>query len=460
MMKVAIVGAGWAGMSAAVAAAQQGARVSVFEASRTLGGRARSLVLHRPDGVPLRLDNGQHILIGAYAATLSMMEHVGVDLDTALLRLPLGLPHPDGSGLQTPRWAANWPAPLDAVAAIATARGWRWPERLALIRASLGWQAARFQCPPAQSVAELCTALPARVMDELIEPLCVSALNTPSREASALVFLRVMRDALFGKGHRRMGASNLLLPRIDLSAAFPEAAERWLKASHPPSAQVHAGTRVAALRPAAQGWMLQIEQQGSLREAHFDQVIWATAATPAAQAMHKAAQEAAGRLEPGIAHDLQVWADSAEALAFTAITTVYAWSEGARLSAPMLALRALPDAHAAPAQFVFDRGQLHPQDASAQGVLAFVVSTSAGERDDLQARVMQQASRQLGLHALQPIQTVVEKRATFACTPGLRRPTQAVAPGLWAAGDYVDGPYPATLEGAVRSGQTAADRLR
>jgi hypothetical protein len=122
----------------------------------------------------------------------------------------------------------------------------------------------------------------------------------------------------------------------------------------------------------------------------------------------------------------------------------------------MLALRATPNAHAAPAQFVFDRGQLNPLDTSAQGVLAFVISASEGERDDLQARVLQQAAQQLGLHPLQPLQTVVDKRATFACTPSLQRPGQAIAPGLWAAGDYVDGPYPATLEGAVRSGLAAA----
>ena len=108
---------------------------------------------------------------------------------------------------------------------------------------------------------------------------------------------------------------------------------------------------------------------------------------------------------------------------------------------------------------MFDRGQLAPQDPAAHGVLAFVISASEGERDALQARVLQQAARQLGLSGLQPIQTVVEKRATFACTPGLRRPAQAIAPGLWAAGDYVDGPYPATLEGAVRSGLAAVARV-
>ncbi|WP_227666690.1 hypothetical protein, partial [Klebsiella variicola] len=51
---------------------------------------------------------------------------------------------------------------------------------------------------------------------------------------------------------------------------------------------------------------------------------------------------------------------------------------------------------------------------------------------------------------------LTEKRATFACTPGLVRPPARIAPGLWAAGDYIDGPYPATLEGAVRAGQAAA----
>jgi hypothetical protein len=55
--------------------------------------------------------------------------------------------------------------------------------------------------------------------------------------------------------------------------------------------------------------------------------------------------------------------------------------------------------------------------------------------------------------------SVAEKRATFRCVPGLDRPPAAVAPGLWAAGDYLEGPYPATLEGAVRSGEAAAQAI-
>jgi hypothetical protein len=117
----------------------------------------------------------------------------------------------------------------------------------------------------------------------------------------------------------------------------------------------------------------------------------------------------------------------------------------------MLALR--DDVRTAPAQFVFDRGQL----GGPQGLLAFVVSASATDKATLETQVVAQA-RALGWN-VEPLQTGVEKRATFACTPALRRPGPAIAPGLWACGDYVDGPYPATLEGAVRSALAVAQRI-
>ena len=438
-MKLAVVGAGWAGLAAAVEAMDLGADVTLFEATRTPGGRARALPATRPDGVPLRLDNGQHILIGAYRYTLGLMQRLGIEPEQVLLGTPLSLPYPDGGGLQTPAWAARWPAPLDAVAAILTASGWSWGERLALVRASLAWQRSGFVCPPSLTVGELCRALPARAMDELIEPLCVSALNLPAAQASAQVVLAVMRDALFGQGFGRWSASALLLPRDDLGALLPDAACRHL------GARVRLGTRVTALQDTESGWTLA----GDGWSEDFDRVIWATAASHAASTIGAATGESASSAAR------RDWAAQTRQLDFTAITTVYAWAPDARLPAPMLALRNSPDA---PAQFAFDRGQLRPDDPSAQGVLAFVVSASEGERDELQQRVLAQAGQQLGLPNLQAIQTVVEKRATFACTPALKRPATAIAPGLWAAGDYIDGPYPATIEGAVRSGLAAVAR--
>jgi hydroxysqualene dehydroxylase len=448
IVKLAVIGAGWAGMAAAVEGVARGADVTVFESARTLGGRARALQVPRDDGLPLTLDNGQHILIGAYTGALALMQRVGIDLSQTLLPLPLALRYPDGSGLRTPGWATRWPAPLDTLAAITTARGWRWHERLALLRASLRWQRAGFDCAPGLTVADLCAGLPPRVRHELIDPLCVSALNTPAVDASAAVFLRVLRDALFGPGSAGFNASCLLLPRVDLSRLFPDTAAQWLTAHHGEQYRLRSGTRVGCLRPQSTGWLLGHEGG----EEAFDAVICATAASPA----EKLAEQAADGCEAATATPLRAWARTARGLPFTALTTVYAHAPGARLSAPMLALRAEPDEQAAPAQFVFDRGQLQPRDAQAQGVLAFVVSASQGERDELQARVLRQAARQLGLNTLRPVQTVVEKRATFACTPNLVRPPSAMAPGLWAAGDYVQGPYPATLEGAVRSGHAAA----
>ena len=453
-MKLAIVGAGWAGMAAAAEAAECGHHVTIFEATRQVGGRARALACERPDGLPLNLDNGQHILIGAYSSALALMQRVGVDLERDLMAVPLSMPYPDGSGLQTPAWAARWPTPLNAMAAIATARGWSWGERWALVRHSLRWQLGGFQCRSGATVAELCMGLPSRVMQELIEPLCVSALNLPASQACAQVFLNVMRDALFGKGFGDWAASALLLPRADLSALFPAQAADWLNGRFPQTTALRLGTRVLAIAPAATGWTLH----GDGWSDNFDQVIWATAAAPAAQAMAQAAASAFNSSDAGqasTAHALRVWAQTAQALQHTAITTVYAWAPDARLTHPMLALRPEPDAQQAPAQFVFDRGQLFPNDPAMRGVLAFVISASVGEREDLQARVLQQGRRQLGLAQLQAVQTVVEKRATFACTPGLVRPPQRIAPGLLAAGDFVAGPYPATLEAAVRNGRSA-----
>lgn len=430
--RVAVVGAGWAGMAAAVAAAQSGAAVTVLEANRRLGGRARALPVKLPDGSTAVLDNGQHILVGAYTECLRLMHLVGVDPNEALLRQALSMPFVDGTGLQTPAWAAAWPAPLDAVAAIATARGWNWAERWSLIRASLGWQWAGFRCPAPQTVAELCHALAPRVMRELIEPLCVSALNTPAHQASAQVFLRVLKDALFGI----RGGSNLLLPRRDMGALFPDAAARWLQNQ---GHAVHCGVRVTSLQWKAPHWWLEGQA--------FDRVIWATSARHAAFVLMESALDAP---EP-IADAMYAWSHQAADLRFESIATVYAWGKDARLPTPMLALRCAPEA---PAQFVFDRGQL----GGLEGLLAFVVSASSGSREEVEAAVMAQAQRELaplGIGKLDVIKTVIEKSATFACTPALARPPQEIAPGLLAAGDYVAGPYPATLEGAVRSGWVA-----
>ena len=424
-MRIAVVGAGWAGLACAVGATRAGHAVTLYEAARQAGGRARRI----DDRLGVPLDNGQHILIGAYSATLALMREVGVDRDTALLRLPLSLRFADGGGLNVP---ASLPAPLDLLAGIALARGWNWRDKMGLLRTALHWQRSGFRCAPERTVAQLCAALTPRVGKELIEPLCVSALNTPVAQASGEVFLRVLQDALFGE----RGGADLLLPRVDLGALLPGPALRWLATR---GTRLHMATRVQAVTRqcpvTSTGWQVD--------GTEFDRIVLACPPWEAARIVRTAKlQEAAS------------WLDRTEALQHESIATVYAMAHGLRLRAPMLALRSNDEA---PAQFVLDRGQL----GGPVGLLAFVVSASNLPRDVLQAAVLRQASAQLGLQhdAVDALQTVVEKRATFACTPALVRPALHIAPGLLACGDYVEGPYPATIEGAVRSGSNAASAI-
>jgi len=425
-MKMAVVGAGWAGLAAAVQALQAGHQVTLFEASGHAGGRARTLP-PGGDGAA-KLDNGQHILIGAYTETLRLMRLVSIQPEAVLHELPLALRFADGNGLAFP----DWPSPLDALAGMLGARGWSWSDRASLLRHVLRWQWLGFACDPDWTVQRLCQQLSPKVWADLIEPLCVAALNTPAVQADARVFLRVLHDALLGG----RGCSHLLLPRTDLNALFPDAALHWLQ-QH--GAQVWLSQRVRRLQQVADHW--QIDGQS------YAAVILAGDASNMAQVLLESAQTATSE----IANQMQHWARLTAALRFETIATVYGKSAGTPLPAPLLALHSSAQY---PAQFVFDRGQL----GGPPGLLAFVASAARGERASIQAQVLQQARDQLQL-TLQPLQTVVEKRATFACTPGLQRPPTQVCAGLLACGDYIAGPYPATLEGAVRSARAASAAL-
>ena len=425
-MKLAVIGAGWAGLAAAVRATEAGHAVTVFEMAPQPGGRARELVI---DG--LALDNGQHILIGAYRASLALMQTVGVDLDAAFDRRPLELRYPDGRGLRLPAG----PAWLVFGLGVMRCQGWSLADKTALIRAAAGWALAGFRCAPGTTVAQLCNTLPPAVRELMIDPLCVAALNTPAAFADAGVLLRVLQDALFGGP----GGADLLLPRRSLGALFPLPAAQWLGAH---GATLRLGTRVqtltrgsAAADPAA--WLVDGEA--------FDGVVLACTAAEAARLARRAAP---------------AWAATAQALHYEPIVTVYLRCPGARLAAPMMALVEGPQA---PAQFVFDHGAL----GATPGLFAFVISgaqkwVEAG-LGATTAAVLQQARQSFpaGTWPGTPtvLRAVAEKRATFRCVPGLQRPPARIGTALVAAGDYVEGPYPATLEGAVRSGLAAVAAL-
>src|SRR5450759_241360 len=235
----AIIGGGYAGMAAAVALAERGIAVTVFESAQQLGGRARG-VMHNDT----QLDNGQHLMLGCYRHTLRMIEQVGGNIEKDFLRLPLQLDLHGEFSLKAPRLAA----PLHLLVALLTARGLSFSARLHAARFMLELRRMNFRLPNDITVTEL-LAQPgqdADLMQKLWEPLCIAALNTPIHKASAQVLLNVLRDAL----NQSRADSDMLLPRINFTALFPQRAANYVEQR---GGKVFIACGVEELRPLEDG---------------------------------------------------------------------------------------------------------------------------------------------------------------------------------------------------------------
>jgi squalene-associated FAD-dependent desaturase len=421
-MNVAVIGGGYAGMAAAVALAERQVPVTVFEAAKTLGGRARR-VEHRD----LALDNGLHILIGAYRETLRLMRLVGADPDRLLLRLPLTWRIHDRFALD----AASLPAPFHLLAGLIAARGVTFGERLSAARFILRMRRQGYSLKRDTSVTSLLDAHgeSGRMSSLLWRPLCVSALNTPPAAASAQVFLNVLRDSLDGE----RAASDLLLPRVDLSRLFPDPASDYVRAN---GGTVLTGQRVTGIDERDGGFTVHCAGG----EHAFSHVVCAL------PPYH------AGAFLIGISALAEV-VEAVERLHYQPIYSVYLCYPGERrLPVPMLGFES------ALLQWAFDRGALGGQ----QGVIGVVISAEGPHQDlphdPLAHLVHRELQQQLG-PLPEPLwhRVIAEKRATFACTPGLERPeSRTPLRNFLLAGDYVASDYPGTLESAVRSGVRAA----
>ncbi|MBI3716404.1 MAG: FAD-dependent oxidoreductase [Betaproteobacteria bacterium] len=418
--QIAVIGGGYAGMAAAVRLAERGLPSVVFEAGPVLGGRARRIQYR-----DATLDNGQHILSGAYASLLGQMRQVGVP-PGALRRIPLSLEFPPAFSLCAPKL----PAPLHLAWALLTAKGLTWPARRAAIRFMQALKAARFQVNASWTVDQLLIAhrQPATVVEWLWRPLTVSALNTPTDLASAQVFVNVLRDALASNRE----ASDLLLPMTDLSALFPEPAAAWLAGR---GGQVHTSARITRLQPGA--------DHVALCRDGVDQMFSRVVVAVGPQQI-----DALGC--PGL---------TSPAFQYQPIYTVYLQYPG-DVTLPY----AMTGRTQGLTQWFFDRARLSAT-GRARGLVAAVISAQGGHEEldhaDLSARVHTELTALAGpLPAPSWQKVIAERFATFSCTPGLARP--ATTTGLrhcFLAGDYVAGDYPATLESAVQSGILAADQV-
>ncbi len=431
--RVAVIGAGWAGCAAAAELAQHGASVLLLEASEELGGRARRLPLVLA-GQPHVLDNGPHLLLGAYTETTELLKQLNIALDSAVHRRPFELRYPDGFRLQAAPLAAPW----HLAVALLTARGLNASDRSALIGLLRTLKRANWNIGSDRSTTEWlreCRQTP-HVIRRVWRQLALAALNTPLERASAQIFANVLRDSLGAVGN----ASQMWVPRVDLSALLPDAVERCVVAH---GGEVRRDARVEHIT-SNDRFQLQLRNDPE-RPIEVDAVVYA--APPAYL-------ERIVGTEPALAPIIE----TVSRFEYEPIYTVYLkYPPNVRVARGFVALLDDP-AKRRYAQWVFDRGVL---DRRNQGVLAAIISASGAHEaesiDDVCRAVAAQLTDDLDLPAPLDARAIAERRATLAAIPGLKRVRNLTPwPGFVLAGDWTESDYPSTLETAVRSGRAAA----
>ncbi|PJX22056.1 hypothetical protein CAP48_13960 [Advenella sp. S44] len=504
--RVAVVGAGWAGLAAAFTLKRAGWHPQVFEQSPVLGGRARKAVIPRRG---VTLDNGQHLMLGAYRHVLELMRDIGVNSEHALLRLPLQLTTLDGSL----SLMANMkhPGPLRLPLALLNMKGVSAGHKYRLFRALLQLQWSAWRVAPGTTVLAWLQAhrQPAALIRLFWEPLCIATLNTPIADACMRLFAVVLRDSLASDAK----ASDLLVPRVDLSALWPEVLA--------PELSIHLNTPVRGLSLAPSGYRLHTDGQNRTNpcdtgqhdpDGHrdagdgrldFDAVI--LAAPPPicrrllSQLMHSnnvnkstesIVQDNTDENRDGTCREpgpttaaKSALLEQLSAFRYHAIATLTIFLEAPfPLPDSMYMLKENRKA-GFDGQWLFNRSAfMHPvtaaqtirekdTDATTQHngatphAICIVISHAdhliGTDRNTIADAILSQVRSQMPQGVALPqvlgYEMIMEKRATFAATPGLGRP-ENITPwtGLFLAGDWTNTGYPGVLEGAVMSGLAAA----
>ncbi len=430
---VVIIGAGWAGLAAAVRLTEQGHKISLFESAKQAGGRARTVSFNK-----LAVDNGQHLLIGAYTECLGLMETVGINTSTSLKRLPLLLTVIDKNNSTLRLKAPALPAPLHLLYALFTAKGLKFRDRMAAINFGLYLKKNNYQLEQDISVEALFqrTGQTKILVRQLWEPLCLSTMNTPIKDASANIFMNVFKDAFTNK---RKDA-DLLVPTVDLSKLFPNAAIKYIEAH---GGKVYLKSRIENI------------------EINNNQITSVTAKINNTEETFKTSSiiiaTAPQNIKKLITNHSALDSINKKIVQFNyePIVTVYLqYSKDTQLTQAMLGLSSTLS------QWAFDRGTFCNQN----GLISVVISCNGPHMaldDDTLAQTIHDEIAMLFTTKPSLIMSFVirEKRATFACTVNIndiRPQNETSIKGLFLAGDYTDTGYPATLEGAVRSGIAAA----
>jgi squalene-associated FAD-dependent desaturase len=464
---VIVIGAGFAGLSAAARLTRRGARVLVVEARSRLGGRATAFA-DRDTGE--LVDNGQHILLGCYTETLAFLRDVGADGN---LRLDpqLAVTMIDRSGRRTRLSCPSLPPPFHLAAGIVDWDALSWRDRLAAAGMATPLKNARAElhggamkaASPDETVAQWLdrNGQTPRLREMLWDPLALAALNQPPEQAAAPAFTRVLAE-MFGSDPR---AAAIALPTRPLDQAYAEPARAYIEAH---GGDVRTGLTARVLTDATGSQVTGVHAGG--------------ATIPTTRVIASVPWFAFAELFDREPPALRDTIERARRMASCPIVTVNLWFDRPVIDESFVGLPGRT------MQWVFEKNLIvgrrgngtpghadahgHHTSAEAAGTPAYLALVSSGaaaivakSNDELICIAHQEvvdavpASRAAGLVRA----TVVrEPRATFSLAPGqpARPRSETGVSGLLLAGDWIDTGLPATIESAVRSGHRAADLCR
>jgi len=426
--KVLVIGGGWAGLAAAVELLSKGFSVHLMESAKQLGGRARCVAFN-----DLRVDNGQHLLLGAYHETLALLKICGVNIEHGFYRIPLHISVLDISGETFNLKSGALPAPLNLLQAVFSI-----PECSALSKIkTVGFLVKlwlnNFSLKKDDSVKNLLRKQPEKITRMFWEPICLAALNTGINEASANLFLRVIRDGFTKKN----SDSDLMIPAVDLAQLYVHPAMQYID-NH--GGQISLGKKATRIIKNESGFSV-FDSSGDTHLA--DHVIVAGSVTTSDKLLQNS-------------NLLDSTREQLNNIKHEPICTVYLqYPATIKLPEVMTGLTGCT------AQWLFDR-----RHCGQPGLIAAVISADGEhmrlDKITLAQLINDELSELFDWPEASRTLVIREKRATFQAhvdIDALRPASLTDIPGLWLAGDFIAGPYPATLEGAVRSGVQCAQQI-
>lgn len=445
---VVVVGAGVAGLRAAVELAARGARVLVLEAKAVLGGRATAF---NDPQTGERVDNGQHVMLGCYHETFAFLRQLGTE-DRVRVQPGLEVDFVDLAGARSRLSLPGLPPPMNFAAGLLdwTALGWR--DRLAAMRLAApiriaqagqreegrGKKPTRIAASPGETVEEwlINNGQTPRIREMLWEPLALAALNQSIRVAAAPPFAAVLAHML-GGGPRD---ASLALPTWPLDQIYAEPARRFIEER---GGEVRIGC--TARIHVKDGRLSYVEARGERLEAGS-----VVAAVP---------WYALVELFSGDTAPLDAIRTAAAATKPSPIASVNLWLNRQVLRTPFLGLpgRSM--------QWVFDKGQMFETETSHITLVSSgaddVMALQNDELTALALRELRDAVPEARGAKVVRTSVVRERRATYSLAPGQpkRPPTTTDVKGLVLAGDWIDTGLPATIEGAAISGRRAAQAI-